>query len=145
LIGEDETIEVPSVGGRETRTVSRQILSEILEARAREMFEILNHEINVSGYRDIVSSGIVLTGGAASLPGMGELGEEIFQLPVRIGTPSRLGGLADVVGSPMYATSTGLIQYGMKSYKSGTTRELQGRHLFDKIFSRMKDWAEEFF
>ena len=145
LVAEDETIEVPSVGGRETRTVSRQILSEILEARAREMFEMLNHEINVSGFRDIVSSGIVLTGGAASLPGMGELAEEIFQLPVRVGIPANLGGLADVVGSPMYATSTGLIQYGMKSVKAGTTRELEGRHLFDKIFSRMKDWAEEFF
>ena len=145
LVAEDETIEVPSVGGRETRTVSRQILSEILEARAREMFEMLNHEINVSGFRDIVSSGIVLTGGAASLPGMGELAEEIFQLPVRVGAPANLGGLVDVVGSPMYATSTGLIQYGMKSLKAGTTHELKGRHLFDKIFSRMKDWAEEFF
>ena len=145
LVAEDETIEVPSVGGRETRTVSRQILSEILEARAREMFEMLNHEINVSGFRDIVSSGIVLTGGAASLPGMGELAEEIFQLPVRVGAPTNLGGLVDVVGSPMYATSTGLIQYGIKSLKAGTTHELQGRHLFDKIFSRMKDWAEEFF
>jgi len=145
LVAEDETIEVPSVGGRETRTVSRQILSEILEARAREMFEMLNHEINVSGFRDIVSSGIVLTGGAASLPGMGELAEEIFQLPVRVGAPANLGGLVDVVGSPMYATSTGLIQYGMKSLKAGTIHELQGRHLFDKIFSRMKDWAEEFF
>ena len=145
LVAEDETIEVPSVGGRETRTVSRQILSEILEARAREMFEMLNHEINVSGFRDIVSSGIVLTGGASSLPGMGELAEEIFQLPVRVGVPANLGGLVDVVGSPMYATSTGLIQYGMKSLKAGMTHELQGRHLFDKIFSRMKDWAEEFF
>ena len=145
LVAEDETIEVPSVGGRETRTVSRQILSEILEARAREMFEMLNHEINVSGFRDIVSSGIVLTGGAASLPGMGELAEGIFQLPVRVGAPTNLGGLVDVVSSPMYATSTGLIQYGMKSLKAGTTHELQGRHLFDKIFSRMKDWAEEFF
>ena len=116
LIAEDETIEVSSVGGKETRTISRQILSEILEARSREMFEMLNHEINTSGFREIISSGIVLTGGAASLSGMGELAEEIFQLPVRIGTPTRLGGLADVVGSPMYATSTGLIQYGIKSY-----------------------------
>jgi cell division protein FtsA len=106
---------------------------------------MLNHEINTSGFREIISSGIVLTGGAASLSGMGELAEEIFQLPVRIGTPTRLGGLADVVGSPMYATSTGLIQYGIKSFKAGTIRELEGRHLFDKIFSRMKDWAEEFF
>ncbi|MBT3514460.1 MAG: cell division protein FtsA [Nitrospina sp.] len=145
LVAEDETIEVSSVGGREARAVSRQILSEILEARAKEMFEMLNHEINVSGFRDIVSSGVVLTGGASSLPGMGELAEEIFQLPVRVGVPANLGGLVDVVSSPMYATSTGLIQYGMKSVKAGKTRELEGRHLFDKIFSRMKDWAEEFF
>jgi cell division protein FtsA len=133
------------VGGRETRTVSLQILSEILEIRAGEMFEMLNHEINVSGFRDTITSGIVLTGGAASLSGMEALAEKIFQLPVRVGKPTNLGGLADVVGSPTYATSTGLIQYGMKSFKAGTTRELQGRHLFDKIFSRMKDWAEEFF
>ena len=145
LVAEDETIEVSSVGGREARAVSRQILSEILEARAKEMFEMLNHEINVSGFRDIVSSGVVLTGGASSLPGMGELAEEIFQLPVRVGVPANLGGLVDVVSSPMYATSTGLIQYRMKSVKAGKTRELEGRHLFDKIFSRMKDWAEEFF
>ncbi|MDP6735987.1 MAG: cell division protein FtsA [Nitrospinaceae bacterium] len=145
MVGDDETLEVPSVGSRETHTVSRQILSEILEARAREMFEMLNHEINVSGFREIISSGIVLTGGAASMPGMGELGEEIFQLPVRIGDPTGIGGLVDVVNNPMYATSTGLIQYGLKSHKAGTTHELDGRHLFDKIFSRMKHWAEEFF
>ena len=79
------------------------------------------------------------------MPGMRELGEEVFQLHIRIGAPTGIGGLVDVVDNPMYATGTGLIQYGMKSHKTGTIHELAGRHLFDKIFSRMKHWAEEFF
>ena len=145
LIEEGDNIETPSVGGREPRTVPRQILSEIIEARTREMFELLDHEINESGYREIISSGLVLTGGAASMYGMADLAEDVFQSPVRVGTPIDLGGLVDVVNNPMYATCTGLIQYGFKRNKIGLVRELQGRNLFDKIFSRMKDWADEFF
>lgn len=145
LVGADETIEVSSVGGREPKMVSRQILSEIIEARSKEMFDMLDHELTASGYREIISSGIVLTGGAASMAGMSELAESVFQCPVRIGVPTGLGGLIDVVNSPMYATSTGLIQYGVRVKNMGTTRELQGRNLFEKIFSRMKDWADEFF
>ena len=145
LIEEGENIEVPSVGGREARTVSRQILGEIIEARTREMFELLDQKINESGYREIISSGIVLTGGASSMQGMAELAEDVFQSPVRVGKPFDLGGLIDVANNPMYATCTGLIQYGFKRRKMGPVRELQGRNLFDKIFSRMKDWADEFF
>jgi len=145
LIEEGDNIETPSVGGREPRTVSRQVLSQILEARTREMFELLDHEINESGFREIITSGLVLTGGAASMYGMADLAEDVFQSPVRVGTPIDLGGLVDVVNNPMYATCTGLIQYGFKRNKIGLVRELQGRNLFDKIFSRMKDWADEFF
>ena len=145
LVREDETIEVPCVGGREPRTVSRQILSEIIEARAREMFEMLNHELENSGFSEIISSGVVLTGGCACMDGMAELAESVFQGPVRVGAPTGLGGLIDVVNNPMYSTSTGLIQYGIRKFRAGATRELQGRNLFEKIFSRMKDWAEEFF
>ena len=145
LIEEGDNIETPSVGGREPRTVPRQILSEIIEARTREMFELLDHEINESGYREIITSGLVLTGGAASMYGMADLAEDVFQSPVRVGTPIELGGLVDVINNPMYATCTGLIQYGFKRNKIGLVRELQGRNLFDKIFSRMKDWADEFF
>ena len=145
LIEEGENIEVPSVGGREARTVSRLILGEIIEARTREMFELLDQKINESGYREIISSGIVLTGGASSMQGMAELAEDVFQSPVRVGKPFDLGGLIDVANNPMYATCTGLIQYGFKRRKMGPARELQGRNLFDKIFSRMKDWADEFF
>ncbi len=145
LVKESETIEVPCVGGREPRTVSRQILSEIIEARSREMFEMLNHELESSGFAEIISSGVVLTGGCACMEGMAELAESVFQGPVRVGAPNGLGGLIDVVNNPMYSTSTGLIQYGIRKFRAGATRELQGRNLFEKIFSRMKDWAEEFF
>ncbi len=145
LIPEEENIEVSSVGGRSTMQVSRQILSEIIEARTREMFEMLSHEVENSGYREQISSGIVITGGSACMPGMAELAEEVFQTPVRVGTPLGLGGLIDVVNNPVYATSTGLIIYGDRSFKAGKYTELQGRNLFDKIFSRMKGWAEEFF
>ena len=145
LVSEGENIEAPSVGGREPRTVPRQILSEIIEARTREMFELLDHEISESGYREIISSGIVLTGGASNMQGMADLAEDVFQSPVRVGTPIGLGGLIDVVSNPMYATCTGLIQYGSRRFKLGMNRELQGRNLFDKIFTRMKDWADEFF
>ena len=79
------------------------------------------------------------------MQGMAELAESVFQCPVRVGAPTGLGGLIDVVNNPMYATSTGLIQYGLRVNNMGTTRELQGRNLFEKIFSRMKDWADEFF
>ena len=145
LVRADETIEVSSVGGREPKTVSRQILSEIIEARSKEMFDMLDLELTNSGYRDIITSGIVLTGGASAMEGIADLAESVFQCPVRIGTPTGLGGLIDVVNNPMYATSTGLIQYGLRIDKSGKTRQLQGRNMFEKIFSRMRDWAEEFF
>lgn len=145
LVGENEIIEVSSVGGRAARTISRQILSEVIEARAREMFEMLDNELKASGLHTLISSGIVITGGAAAMDGMSELAEDIFQVPVRVGAPCGLGGLIDVVNSPKYATSTGLILYGMKSQKAGKIRELQGRNMFDKIFSRMRDWADEFF
>lgn len=145
LVRADETIEVSSVGGREPKTVSRQILSEIIEARSKEMFDMLDMELTNSGYRDIITSGIVLTGGAAAMEGIADLAESVFQCPVRIGTPIGLGGLIDVVNNPMYATSTGLIQYGLRVDSLGKTRQLQGRNMFEKIFSRMRDWAEEFF
>jgi cell division protein FtsA len=145
LVRADETIEVSSVGGREPKTVSRQILSEIIEARSKEMFDMLDMELTNSGYRDIITSGIVLTGGASAMEGIADLAESVFQCPVRVGTPIGLGGLIDVVNNPMYATSTGLIQYGLRADSTGKTRQLQGRNMFEKIFSRMRDWAEEFF
>ncbi|MDY0213178.1 MAG: cell division protein FtsA [Desulfuromonadaceae bacterium] len=144
MVGKDETIEVPSVGGREPRVLSRQLLAEILEPRVEEIFNLINREIIKSGYEDMIASGIVLTGGTSILPGMPELAEQIFSMPVRRGVPQGVGGLIDVVNSPVYATGVGLVIYGsqhqaLENFKRGE----QG--LFDKVMQRMKEWFGEFF
>jgi len=114
MVGEDETIEVPSVGGREPRVLSRQMLCrDIIQPRVEEMFSFVRNEINRLGCEDLLASGAVITGGATQLAGMAELAEEILGLPVRVGVPKGVGGLADAVKSPAYATAVGLVQYGV--------------------------------
>jgi len=103
-VDKNESIEVPSVGGREPRVLSRQLLAEILEPRVEEVFTLVNREIVRSGYEDLIASGVVITGGTSILPGMPELAEQVFNLPVRRGVPQGIGGLTDVVNSPIYAT-----------------------------------------
>ena len=144
MVGKDETIEVPSVGGREPRILSRQLLAEILEPRVEEIFTLVNREIVKSGYEDLIASGVVITGGSAILPGMPELAEQIFDLPVRRGQPTGIGGLTDVVNSPIYATGVGLVKYGSRNMQ---TRNfvIGDENLFDRVTRRMKEWFGEFF
>jgi len=144
MVGKDETIEVPSVGGREPRVLSRQLLAEILEPRVEEIFTLVNRELIKSGYENRISSGLVLTGGSAILPGMPELAEQIFNLPVRRGLPQGIGGLADVVNSPIYATGVGLVKYGSRNLQSRNFAIGQ-ENVFDKVVRRMKEWFGEFF
>ncbi len=144
MVGKDETIEVPSVGGREPRILSRQLLAEILEPRVEEIFTLVNREIVKSGFEDLIASGVVLTGGSAILPGMPELAEQIFDLPVRRGQPTGIGGLTDVVNSPIYATGVGLVKYGSRNMQ--TRNFVIGQeNLFDRVARRMKEWFGEFF
>jgi cell division protein FtsA len=144
MVGKDETIEVPSVGGREPRILSRQLLAEILEPRVEEIFTLVNREIVKSGFEDLIASGVVLTGGSAILPGMPELAEQIFDLPVRRGKPTDIGGLIDVVNSPIYATGVGLVKYGSRNMQ--TRNFVIGQeNLFDRVTRRMKEWFGEFF
>lgn len=144
MVGKDETIEVPSVGGREPRILSRHLLAEILEPRVEEIFTLVQRDIIKSGFEDLLASGIVLTGGSCILPGMPEMAEQIFNLPVRRGLPQGIGGLTDVVHSPIYATGVGLVKYGARcggasKFKGGSD------NLFDKVLKRMKEWFVEFF
>jgi cell division protein FtsA len=143
LIPKDEMIEVPSVGGREPREVSRQILGRIVEPRMEEMLHMAYKEIVKSGYEDILAAGIVLTGGTAMLEGITELAEHIFNMPVRRGRPIGFGGLTNVVDSPMFATGVGLVLYGSKH----TSRDVAtgGRSFFGDIFKKIKKWFLEFF
>jgi cell division protein FtsA len=144
MVGKDETIEVPSVGGRETRILSRQLLAEILEPRVEEIFTLVNREIIKSGLEDVIASGLVLTGGSAILPGMPELAEQVLNLPVRRGLPRDIGGLTDVVNSPIYATGVGLVKYGSRNLQSRNFTIGQ-ENIFDKVIRRMKEWLGEFF
>jgi cell division protein FtsA len=100
MVAKDETIEVPSVGGRQPRVLGRQILCEILEPRVEEIFQLVHREIQKCGYEDLLASGVVITGGSTLLAGMPELAEEVIGLPVRRGMPRGIGGLVDVVKSP---------------------------------------------
>jgi cell division protein FtsA len=147
MVGKDETIEVPSVGGRKPRILSRQLLAEILEPRVEEIFTLVNREIVKSGFEDVIASGVVITGGSTILEGMVELAEQIFNLPVRRGVPQNIGGLVDVVNSPVYATGVGLVIYGSRHMESVThfPSTQSDDNLFRKVSRRMKEWFGEFF
>ncbi|KAA3654988.1 MAG: cell division protein FtsA, partial [Proteobacteria bacterium] len=138
-----EMIEVPGVGDRSARKLSRQALADVIEPRVSELFELVQSELRRSGYEELLSSGIVLTGGASVMDGMIELGEEIFHMPVRIGAPQYAGGLADVVCQPRYATAMGLMVEAMAQRRRGIqareTRNLR------QMFDRMKGWFERNF
>ena len=141
-LGSDDVITVPSVGGRRPREVSRKILCEIIEPRVDEILSLARQELMKAGLEDRIPSGVVLTGGCAALDGIAELAEEIFESPVRIGTPTRVGGLQDVVRSPMYATGVGLVLYGFsQSHGRATSRfRIRDDSIFRRVRQRMRDW-----
>ncbi len=114
LLDHEEEIEVPSVGGRPPRVLSREMLSEIIEPRMEEILIHIRREIQKSGYEDILPAGVVLTGGSSIMDGTVELAERVLQLPVRHGVPEGIGGLVDMVNGPMYSTGVGLVMYGMQ-------------------------------
>lgn len=144
LIPKEETIEVPSVGGREDRMVSRQILGRIMEPRMEEILNMALKEIVRSGYEDLLAAGLVLTGGTSLLPGITEMAEQIFDIPVRCGYPVGVGGLRDKANSPAFAVGVGLILYGSKNVSGGVGKRKTG-NLFSNGFRLIKKWFLEFF
>jgi cell division protein FtsA len=134
-----ETLEVPGLGDRGTRALSRQALAAVIEPRIEELFSLVHQVVRESGYEEVLSSGIVLTGGTAMMPGMVELAEDIFLKPARLGTPEYNGQLADVVRSPRYATVLGLLLEAKKQYLRGHIVTRQDGSTV-AIFRRMKEW-----
>jgi cell division protein FtsA len=143
LIGKDETIEVPGVGGRKPRTLSRQILGEILEPRVEEIFSLIYSELGSAGYENLLGSGVVVTGGSAELPGISELAEQIFNAPARAGYPQGIQGLADLVNKPMYSTAVGLVLYGAKTSKRKKKFRIRDSNIFHLVMERMKRWFKD--
>jgi len=143
LADPNEMIEVPGIGDRPPRALSRQTLAEVIEPRAEELFTLVQQVLRESGYEELLSSGIVLTGGSAVMRGMIELGEEIFHMPVRIGVPRYGGGLADVVKSPRYATAMGLLYEGIEQLRLGRISKQNGS--VRAVVGRMRDWFQRNF
>jgi cell division protein FtsA len=144
LVEQDETIDVPSVGGRKPRTLSKQILTEIIEPRVEEMFSLVHQEIHRTGYEDLLASGVVITGGATLLSGMADLAEDILGVPVRLGMPTGIGGLVDVVKSPIFSTGVGLVQYGA-GHEGHRYFKVRDENVYTKVKSRMRSWLGEIF
>ncbi|MFO7768102.1 MAG: cell division protein FtsA [bacterium] len=139
-------IEVPGVGGRPPREVSRDVLAAIIEPRMEEIFALSLREVQRSEYPDLLTTGLVLTGGGAMLSGACELAEQVFNLPVKLGVPAGVAGLGEEVATPMYATAVGLLHYATKEGTGGRRRPFgRGGGLFDSILARMRRWMDEFF
>lgn len=140
LAGADEELEVPSVGDREPRRLSRQTLAEVVEPRYEELFTLVQAELRHSGYESQVEpGGIVLTGGSSKMEGVVELAEEVFHMPVRVGKPQFVSGLADIIKDPIYSTGVGLLLYGRRQLRDGASPRRLDAGMHGR-WRRMKSW-----
>jgi cell division protein FtsA len=147
MVPEEDSIEVPSVGGRKPRIMARQVLGDVIQARAEEVCQMALTEVRRAGFDRSLNSGVVLTGGGSILEGMPEIAEQIFDMPVRRGTPAGIGGLVDVVASPVYSTAVGLVLYGSRNRASlalGNSRVV-ATGTFGKVTGRLMGWLSDFF
>ena len=143
LADPNQMLEVPGIGERGARSLSRQTLAEVIEPRVEELYSLVQQALRESGFEELLSSGVVLTGGSAVMRGMVELGEEIFHMPVRIGVPRYAGGLADVVRAPRYATAVGLLMEGVSQLHHGRLSRQSGS--MGAVLGRMREWFQRNF
>jgi cell division protein FtsA len=137
LARSDESIKVPSVGDRTSRHLARQTLAQVVEARYRELFGLIQAELRRSGFENLVAAGLVMSGGASRIEGAEELAEEIFHMPVRLATPQYVTGLSDVVNNAIHATGVGLLLYGNEA---ASGRGLLSTGGGDTFFDRVRSW-----
>ena len=130
---------MPGVGDRPPRELSRQTLAEVIEPRVEELYSLVQRELRSCGLEELLSSGIVITGGTSLMKGMVELGEEVFHMPVRVGAPQYSGPLAEVVRNPRYSTGMGLLLAGLDKMQRDQHAKLQGAG-FKDVLDRMKNW-----
>ena len=138
-----ENIEVPGVGDRPSRQLSRQVLAEVIEPRVEELYSLIDKVLRDSGYKELLASGVVLTGGSSVMRGMVDLGEEIFHMPVRLGMPRYKEGLSEMVRSPRFATVVGLLIEGRTQVERGLLAR-QGVSI-KQVLSRMREWFQRNF
>jgi len=145
LVREEEEVDVPSVGGRQARRISRRVLCEIIEPRLEEVYTLVKREIKMAGYEDLLAAGIVITGGTSLMDGGLETAEKIFSLPVRRGYPTGIGGLVDIVNNPIYSTGVGLILCGAQNLIANSAGRFSGAGIFGRVLGRVRSWLSEYF
>ncbi len=145
LVKEDEMIDVPSMGGRPPRSLSRRVLADVVEPRAEEVFDLVAREIKRAGYEGIVAGGVVITGGTSLMEGMADMAERVLDLPARQGIPSGVGGLHEQVDNPMYATGVGLILHALHHQDDLAMNGRRHRRGLWRAVDGMKGWFREFF
>jgi len=141
LANPDESIEVPSVGERPARRLARQTLAEVVEPRYEELFTLIRDELRRSGFEEVIAAGLVLTGGSSRMEGAIELAEEIFHVPVRLGVPQQVRGLAEAIQSPVYSTAVGLLLYARENLAPAGRGALLGSSV-GGVVDRMKNWFQ---
>ncbi len=145
IVKDNEEFVVPGIVGRAANSMPRTILAELIEMRMEELFTLIKDQIKRNGVTEFIGSGIVITGGTALLVGLTEMARKVFDVPVRLGRPTNVSGLVDVLDSPIYATGVGLVQYGFKHRKESGGGRFRGRNIFEKITQRMREWVGEVF
>jgi cell division protein FtsA len=144
LIADDEEVQIPRVGGRPPERISRRRIAQIIQPRMEEIFRLTKEQIENKGYLNRLGGGVVVVGGGALLPGVVELATETFGLPVRIGYPMKLGGLVEEYSSPEFATAVGLLLFGSRR-EDGASIDIQRKDRSQGLFTRLKEWFQEFF
>jgi len=142
LANPDESIEVPSVGDRPARRLARQTLAEIVEPRYEELYGLIRDELRRSAFEEIIAAGIVLTGGSAKMEGAIDLAEEIFHVPVRLGLPQQVKGLAEAIQNPIYSTGVGLLLYARENTQGHSTQRRTLPTNVSGVLERMKSWFQ---
>ena len=133
---------MPSVGERPPRRLARQTLAEIVEPRFEELFGLIRDELRRSGFEELIAAGIVITGGSAKMEGAVELAEEVFHMPVRLGSPQYVNGLMDVVRNPIHATGVGLLLYGYENIVRRNQRSTPVSGSVADLWGQMKSWFQ---
>ena len=140
LAATEETIEVASIGDRPSRTLSRQTLAEVIEPRYEELLQLIHAELRRSGFEHLLAGGIVMTGGSSKVEGLIDLAEEVFHMPVRLGIPQLVTGMAEVINNPIHATGVGLLLFGLEN--GASTERGRDKGGFREMWGRMKSWFQ---
>jgi len=143
LVDPNEMIEVPGVGGRKPKEISRSVLASIIEPRVEEIYSLVLKEIRRTEFADCLSAGIVLTGGGSLMQGMAELAEQVFDMPAKVGCPAGIEGLDHIISNPMHATGVGLLLWGFR--KPEEKRNKKEKNVVKRIIYWIKNWLGEYF